>query len=47
MFDHLGTVAVRFAIVLGVFVFGIFTLWLGQQSCRGLRWMFAKQPRTT
>lgn len=46
MFDHLATVAVRFAILLGVFVFGIFTLWLGRQSWRGLRWMFAKQPRT-
>lgn len=39
--------AIQFAIVLGVFVFGIVTLWLARQSWRGLRWMFAKQPRTT
>ena len=47
MADHLATVAVRFAIVLGVFLFGVFTLWLGRQSWRGLRWMFTKQTRTT
>lgn len=34
MADHLATVAVRFAIVLGVFVFGITTLWLGRQAGR-------------
>jgi len=47
MADHLAIVAVRFAIVLGVFVVGIIALWLGRQSWRGLRWMFAKHPRTT
>lgn len=37
MTDHLATVAVRFAIVLGVFVVGITTLWIGRQAWRGIR----------
>lgn len=45
MTDHLATVAVRFAIVLGVFVVGISTLWLGRQAGRGLAWCFAKFQR--
>ncbi len=42
MADHLATVAVRFAIVrfaivLGVFVFGSAVLWLGRQAWRCAR----------
>lgn len=47
MADHLATVAVRFAIVLGVFLLGITTLWMGRQGWRGLRWIFTRQYRTT
>lgn len=42
MADHLATVAVRFAIVLGVFVVGIFTLWLGRQAGRAVAWCWRR-----
>lgn len=42
MADHLATVAVRFAIVLGVFVFGSAALWLGRQAGRALAWCWRK-----
>ncbi len=42
MADHLATVAMRFAIVLGVFVFGITALWLGRQAGRGLAWCWRR-----
>lgn len=34
MADHLATVVVRFAIVLGALLFGITALWLGRQAGR-------------
>lgn len=45
MADHLAPVAVRFASVLGLFVFGSFVLWLGRQAVRGVAWCFAKVQR--
>lgn len=42
MADHLATVAVRFAIVLCVFLFGSAVLWLGRQAVRGVAWCWRK-----
>ena len=42
MADHLATVAVRFAIVLGVFVVGITSLWLGRQGWRACAWCWRR-----
>lgn len=42
MADHLATVAVRFAILLGVLVFGITALWLGRQAWRGYTWCWRR-----
>lgn len=50
MADHIATVAVRFAILLGAFVFGITALWLGRQAWRGCAWCWKKvnpYPSTT
>lgn len=45
--DHLATVALRFAIVLGVFVVGIFVLWLGRQAWRACAMCLSKIQRST
>ncbi|WP_329914523.1 hypothetical protein [Stenotrophomonas sp. SMYL86] len=42
MADHLATMAVRFAIVLGVFLFGITALWLGWQARRAAAWCWRR-----
>ena len=42
MADHLATVAVSFAIALGVFVFGITALWLGRQAGRAAAWCWRR-----
>lgn len=42
MTDHLATVAVRFAFVLGVFLFGAAALWLGRQAGRAVTWCWRR-----
>ncbi len=42
MIEHLANVAVRFAILLGVFLFGITTLWLGRQAGRAAAWCWRR-----
>jgi len=42
MADHLATVALRFAIVLGVFLLGITALWLGRQAGRAVAWCWRR-----
>ncbi len=40
--DHLATVAVRLAIMLGVFLFGSAILWLGRQAGRACAWCWRR-----
>ncbi len=42
MADHVATVAVRFTIVLGVFLLGITALWLEQQAGRAAAWFWRR-----
>jgi len=42
MADPLATVALRFAIVLGVFLLGITALWLGRQAGRAVAWCWRR-----